>query len=101
MNSCKFLTRIMSQKPNDNSSQNEETKEMITKDSIDKNLTYWKTLAKEIQEALKQALEQNEELSHVNELLKEENKHLSQLAEEGRKHKAMVEKITGRIRRSF
>jgi len=81
------------------------TKWMTQKDSIDSDLKYWKTLAKERQKALEITINENKELSEdnqrltqeleecklQNELLIEENQHLSRLAEEGVKLKQLLD----------
>ena len=81
------------------------TKWMTQKDSIDSDLKYWKTLAKERQKALEITLNENKQLSEDNqrltqeleeckldnELLVQENQHLSRLAEEGVKLKQLLD----------
>jgi hypothetical protein len=94
-NDNKLLTRNMnktSKQSKDNTSKNQTISKWLTnKDSIDFDLKYWKTLAKERQKALEKALEENEELVHENDCLKRENEHLSQLAEEGIRLKNLLQ----------
>jgi TRAP-type C4-dicarboxylate transport system substrate-binding protein len=81
-----------SKQSKDNTSKNQTISKWLTnKDSIDFDLKYWKTLAKERQKALEKALEENEELVHENDCLKRENEHLSQLAEEGIRLKNLLQ----------
>lgn len=94
-NNNKLLTRNMnkiSKQSKDKTSKNQTINKWLTdKDSIDFDLKYWKTLAKEREKALQKALQQNEELVHENDCLKRENQHLSQLAEEGVRLKNLLQ----------
>jgi len=94
-NNNKLLTRNMnktSKQSKDNTSNNQTINKWLTdKDSIDFDLKYWKTLAKQREKALQKALKQNEELVHENDCLKRENEHLSQLAEEGIRLKNLLQ----------
>jgi hypothetical protein len=94
-NNNKLLTRNMnkiSKQSKDKTSKNQTINKWLTdKDSIDFDLKYWKTLAKEREKALQKALQQNEELVHENDCLKRENEHLSQLAEEGVRLKNLLQ----------
>jgi len=101
-NNNKLLTRDMSEKhaqlKNKATKNQTITKWLTEKDSIDNDVKYWKTLAKERAKALEKALKENEELVHQkdelihqNEILTQENEHLSKLAEEGVKLKELIE----------
>lgn len=94
-NNNKLLTRNMnkiSKQSKDKTSKNQTINKWLTdKDSIDFDLKYWKTLAKEREKALQKALQENEELVHENDCLKRENEHLSQLAEEGVRLKNLLQ----------
>jgi hypothetical protein len=94
-NNNKLLTRNMnkiSKQSKDKTSKNQTINKWLTdKDSIDFDLKYWKTLAKEREKALQKALQENEELVHENDCLKRENQHLSQLAEEGVRLKNLLQ----------
>ena len=102
----KVLTRNMSTNKRSDKDRVKDKNQRITKwltqkDSIDSDLMYWKSLAKERQKALEIAIKQNkqlvednqrlaeglEECKDQNDILVQENKHFSQFAEEGIKLK--------------
>ena len=111
----KVLTRSMAtvkrsdkDKIKDKNLKNERAiKWMTQKDSIETDVKYWKTLAKERQKALEITLKENKTLAEENEklteeldeakhsieILTQENNHFRELAEEGARLKELLDEV--------